>query len=339
MSSPPPLIGETFLLGFEGQIVPSWIKSFAQRFGLGGVILFEYSAQTKSYGNNISTPTQVKQLCHDLHQLSAKPMIFIDQEGGVVCRLKSSCGFSPLPSQAQFAQLNTPQQEKILESTYAELSDLGIDFNLAPVVDLNLNPENPDIGRAGRSFGNDPELISRCVNTIAKTARSKNIFLCLKHFPGLGGASVNSHLELTDISDSITDQQLELFYRLSNDIPGKAILISHGIVKQWDPQWPCSVSEKAIAKIRSHTENCLLISDDIQMQGLTRKLPIEDSYFQCLRAGIDLVCIGHKLENQEDQMFALAEKAEKEIRSNPEFAKRVRNATEKLRARKDLKQL
>src|SRR6266404_6127746 len=75
-------VGELFILGFFGKTLPAWLKEFAARFGLGGVILFDYSCQTKQYDNNIDSPAQVKRLCDEIAGLPSRPLVFIDQEGG-----------------------------------------------------------------------------------------------------------------------------------------------------------------------------------------------------------------------------------------------------------------
>lgn len=104
-------IGELFILGFFGKIVPEWLKEFAGRYGLGGVILFDYSCQTRAYDNNIESPEQVQRLCAEIAALPSAPMVFIDQEGGLVRRLKEACGFAPLPSAKEFNHL-APDQKR-----------------------------------------------------------------------------------------------------------------------------------------------------------------------------------------------------------------------------------
>ena len=87
-------IGELFILGFFGKTVPAWLEQFAARYGLGGAILFDYSCRTQQYDNNIESPEQVQLLCAQIAALPSGPMVFIDQEGGLVRRLKESRGFA-----------------------------------------------------------------------------------------------------------------------------------------------------------------------------------------------------------------------------------------------------
>jgi beta-N-acetylhexosaminidase len=90
------------MLGFFGSTLPKWIKDFESKYGLGGVILFDYYVQTKKYENNIFSLEQLKELCSEIKALPSSPLIFIDQEGGKVRRLKSKLGFEELPSAKSF---------------------------------------------------------------------------------------------------------------------------------------------------------------------------------------------------------------------------------------------
>ena len=105
-------IGELFILGFYGKAVPAWLKAFAARYGLGGVILFDYSCRTLQYDNNIDSPEQLRRLCAEISLLPSAPMVFIDQEGGLVRRLKENRGFAPLPSAQDFNGLTMPRSRK-----------------------------------------------------------------------------------------------------------------------------------------------------------------------------------------------------------------------------------
>lgn len=87
-------VGELFILGFYGKVIPAWLKDFAMRFGLGGVILFDYSCQTRQYDNNIASPAQLQALCAEIASLPSRPLVFIDQEGGLVRRPRRASAFS-----------------------------------------------------------------------------------------------------------------------------------------------------------------------------------------------------------------------------------------------------
>ena len=320
-------IGELFILGFFGKTVPLWLKQFAARYGLGGAILFDYSCRTQQYDNNIESPEQVQRLCAEIAALPSGPMVFIDQEGGLVRRLKESRGFAPLPSAKEFNHLAPDRKRAALTASFAEMRQLGIHYDFAPVVDVDYNPENPNIGRIKRSFSADIAEVEANALLASEVARTQRIGLCLKHFPGIGGALVDSHQEFMDISDALRDEQEELFYSLAPKIFGDAVLVSHAIVSQWDKDRPMTLSAAGIGRLRKRLPDTLLITDDMQMQGLQKALGTTEASLQSLKAGMDMLCIGNNLFDQEQEMAAIAECVEQSLRdkalSGPAMEKSV----------------
>lgn len=319
-------VGQFFILGFRGSEIPSWLKEFEQSYGLGGVILFDYNCQTQSYENNIRSPAQLKGLCSEIHSMPSRPLIFVDQEGGKVRRLKEKLGFAPLPSQLKFNQLPHHEKVKLVQTSFKELKDLGIDFNLAPVIDLNFNPLNPDIGSIERSYSVHPKDVRENFLILNNEARKINLGLCLKHFPGLGGATVNSHEEITDLSDSICAEQLNLFYELGKVISGNAILVSHGMVHSWEENTPISMSKIGIGKLREKLPEALLISDDCQMQGLQKRLSSDLSCILGIQAGLDMLCIGNNLIAEDAKTLAYAEAVQKKFSDDLSFRRQATNS-------------
>jgi beta-N-acetylhexosaminidase len=309
-------IGELFILGFFGKTVPGWLKEFAARYGLGGVILFDYSCRTQQYDNNIESPEQVQRLCGEIAALPSGPMVFIDQEGGLVRRLKENRGFAPLPSAKEFNHLAPDRKRTILTASFAEMRRLGIHYDFAPVVDVDYNPENPNIGRIKRSFSADLAEVEANALLASEVARAQRIGLCLKHFPGIGGAVVDSHQEFMDISDALRDEQVELFYSLAPKMFGDAVLVSHAIVKQWDRDRPMTLSAAGLGRLRMRLPDTLLVTDDMQMQGLQKALGTREASLQSLKAGMDMLCIGNNLFDQEQEMAAIAEYVEQSLRDN-----------------------
>ncbi|UFX45620.1 glycoside hydrolase family 3 protein [Bradyrhizobium sp. 41S5] len=299
-------VGELFILGFHGKVIPSWLREFAARFGLGGVILFDYSCQTRQYDNNVASPAQLQSLCAEIAALPSQPLVFIDQEGGLVRRLKDGLGFQPLPSAKDFNRLGHAEKQTILAASYGELRRLGIRYNLAPVIDVDYNPDNPNIGRIKRSYSSEIGEVEANARLVDAAARQAGVGLCLKHYPGIGGAHVDSHLEFMDISDALRPEQEELFYALAPDIFGDAVLVSHAIVRQWDAQHPMTLSPAGIGRLRHRLPATLLITDDMQMQGLQKALGTSAASLQAIAAGMDMICIGNNLLDQEQAMAGIA---------------------------------
>jgi beta-N-acetylhexosaminidase len=306
-------VGELFILGFFGKTIPAWLREFAANYGLGGVILFDYSCQTQKYDNNIESPEQVQRLCEEISRLPSRPMVFIDQEGGLVRRLKESKGFKPLPSPKEFNHLALSEKREVLAASFAEMRRLGIHYDFAPVIDVDYNPDNPNIGKIKRSWSADIGEVEANALLVSEVARAAGIGLCLKHFPGIGGAVVDSHQEFMDISDSLRTEQEELFYSLAPKMFGDAVLVSHAIVRQWDRDNPMTLSAAGLARLRQRLPDTLLITDDMQMQGLQKALGTRQASLQSLKAGIDMLCIGNNLFDQEREMAAIAQSVEQSL--------------------------
>ena len=309
-------IGELFILGFFGKTIPAWMTEFAARYGLGGVILFDYSCQTRKYDNNIESPEQLRHLCAEISRLPSSPMVFIDQEGGLVRRLKDTKGFKPLPSPKEFNHLARDEKRNILAASFAEMRQLGIHFDFAPVIDVDYNPDNPNIGKIKRSYSADIREVEANALLVSEVAREACIGLCLKHFPGIGGALVDSHQEFMDISESLRPEQEELFYSLAPQMFGDAVLVSHAIVRQWDKDNPMTLSPAGLCRLRARLPDTLLITDDIQMQGLQKALGTKEASLQSLKAGIDMLCIGNNLFDQEQEMAGIAEYIAQRLQDN-----------------------
>jgi beta-N-acetylhexosaminidase len=313
--------------------VPEWLRGFAAEYGLGGVILFDRDLQLGGV-RNVGSPEQVRALCAEVHALPGRPLVFVDQEGGRVRRLKAAAGFCELPSAKAFAALPEAEARRVASASCAEMKALGIDFDLAPVIDFDTNPDNPNIGKLERAFSADGAEVRRCARLLGDAARAAGLGLCVKHYPGLGGARTDSHLARTDLSGLISGDQERAFYELCAELPGRAALLSHGFVREWDPTRPASISPAAVARFRAVQLDALLITDDVQMQGLQGAAGSVDASLQALAAGIDLVCIGNNLLAQADECIEAARAARERAQRDAAFAARLAASCERIAERK-----
>jgi len=178
-------IGQMLIVGFRGTEVSedSEIIKQINEYNLGGVILFDWDVPGQQFPRNITSPEQTKKLVADLKSLTS-PFLFvaIDAEGGAVNRLKEKYGFINIPSAEEMGK---ESPEKVKENALIlgeELADLGINIDFAPVVDVNLNPNNPIIGKLGRSFSADPEKVALYASKFIEGLKEKNIIPVIKHF-------------------------------------------------------------------------------------------------------------------------------------------------------------
>ena len=171
---------------------------------------------------------------------------------------------------------------------------------------------------------------------MSEIAREAHVGLCLKHFPGIGGADVDSHQDFMDISTALPPEQEALFYSLAPKTFGDAVLVSHAIVGQWDRDNPATLSPEAIGRLRARLPETLLITDDMQMQGLQKALGTGAACLQSLRAGIDMLCIGNNLLDQEAEVVGIAEAIEEALQHEMLDAAAVGRSIARVRRRKAL---
>jgi beta-N-acetylhexosaminidase len=254
----------------------------------------------------------------------------------LVRRLKEGLGFAPLPSAKQFNDLTADQKRKILAASFAEMRQLGIHYDFAPVIDVDYNPDNPNIGQIKRSWSADIGEVEANALLMSEVAREAGIGLCLKHFPGIGGAVVDSHQEFMDISDALRPEQEELFYALAPRMFGDAVLVSHAIVRQWDRDNPMTLSPAGLGRLRHRLPDTLLITDDMQMQGLQKALGTREASLQSLRAGMDMLCIGNNLLDQEQEMAGIAAYLRQSLHDGTGAVSAAEASIERVRKRKAL---
>ena len=299
-------IGQLFLIGFQGDSIDEShpvAADIIQR-NLGGVILFDRSLATKQDHNNIRSADQVKALTATLQGLAHTPLLIaVDQEGGKVRRLKPELGFPATASAAELGQKNDLTLTTIHAATTADtLQALGINLNLAPVVDVNSFADNPVIGRLDRSFSSSPETISAHAGAWIKAHRTRSVLSCLKHFPGHGSSRVDSHLGFTDITETWKAEELQPYKDLIKSGLADAIMTGHLFHRELDPIHPATLSPRIIGKLlcQELQYTGVVISDDLQMKAITDRYGLEEAACLALAAGVDLLIIGNNLDYDPD---------------------------------------
>ena len=223
------------MVGFRGTQAPNWIIK-AVRDGLGGVILFDQDLETKSV-RNIRSPEQVTRLVKTLKDASpGRLIVSIDQEGGRTSRLNPSNGFPATKSEADIgAENSTSATRDWARGLVAGLTRIGVNLNYAPVVDVNINPDSRAIGKLGRSFSADPDVVVSNATEEIQAHRAAGVKTCLKHFPGSGSAAGNTDFEVVDVSDTWQEKELEPFQRLIQAGLADSVMAAHVLNKRLDP--------------------------------------------------------------------------------------------------------
>lgn len=295
------MIGQMLLVGFRGTEVDrdSPILRDIREYNLGGVILFDRDVQLQSAERNIQSPEQVRALTASLQAAARVPLfVAVDQEGGRVRRFREDRGFAPAPSAKAMGQGSFDQTRLEGERTGKLLADLGVNLNFAPVADVDVNPQSPAIGALERSFSADPDLVALHADAFCRGLLAQGVLPCLKHFPGHGSASVDSHRGLTDISATWTPAELRPYETL---IPLKAsplIMTGHLFLRQLDDAYPSTLSRAVLTGLlrqRLGFEG-VIVSDDMQMRAIADHYGPAEALLLAVEAGVDVLVFGNNLD-------------------------------------------
>jgi beta-N-acetylhexosaminidase len=299
-------IGQMIMVGFRGLYVTDDhpIVRDIRKQNIGGVVLFDYDVPTGAYGRNIETGKQTKTLTSSLQARAAIPLLIaVDQEGGRISRLKGKNGFPPTVSQKRLgAQDNLTKTKTQADATAKTLAGVGINVNFAPVVDLDLNPENPIIGRLERSFSGDPSTVTRHALAVIDAHRRYGILTAPKHFPGHGSAAGDTHEGLVDVTGRWSATELDPFRNLIRLGKADMIMTAHIFNGKLDPLWPATLSPATVADLlrREMGFEGVVISDDMQMKAIAARYGLETAVRQAIRAGVDILLFANNSVYEED---------------------------------------
>lgn len=292
-------IAQMLLLGFPGEILEpdSPIDQAIRRYGVGGVVLFDNNIDLGVTGRNITSPAQLKQLTTALQQASELPLLVaLDQEGGVVARLKDRYGFPSSLSAKYLGQQNRLELTRSAsDSLAATLEEYGFNLNLAPVVDLATNPDNPVIAFKERSFSADPALVAAHAAEFIKGHHRHQILTCLKHFPGHGSSRDDSHLGLVDVTRYWNEEELLPYRNLINQGLCDMVMTAHTFNTSIDPQYPATLSKATIDGIlrKQLGFNGVVVSDDLYMGAIVQHYSYETAVEKAINAGVDLLVVAN----------------------------------------------
>ena len=300
---PPPLpVAELLLVGFGGTQVEGneELQSLVCDIKVGGLILFERQGGTGE-PRNILGPEQVHQLTSDLQALAMKcagrPLfIAADNEGGLVMRLSPRVGYLPTPA---------PRA----------LGEAGINWNLAPVVDVAVNPLNPAVVTLGRTFSSDPDRVIAHARAFILGMHEAGVLTSLKHFPGHGSSLTDSHLGFVDVTDT-ADLKLELkpYRALIKEGLADSVMTAHVFNRGIDPWNPATLSRFTIKRyLRGRLKYAgPVVSDDLLMGAIRQRYGVEEAAVLALQASVDILLIS---QNQGKVERGTAERVVAEIRS------------------------
>ncbi len=263
------------------------LKSDLAQSLVGGVVMFTWSG-------NLQSPAQIAHLSAELQRRATIPLLLaIDQEGGRVARLGASNGFSSTPSAYSLGTvLNRESDTRAAAATMAGwFVQTGLNVNLAPVVDVNVNPASPAIGALQRSFSADPAAVAQHAAWFIDEFRRKGIITTLKHFPGHGSATGDSHLGFTDVTTTWSARELEPYTGLLATQSVDAVMTGHLFNATLDSLYPATLSDATITGVLRGRLGYqgVVVSDEMSMKAISSHYGLEEAMVLAVRAGVDIL--------------------------------------------------
>jgi beta-N-acetylhexosaminidase len=332
-------IGQLFYIGLPGTELDAEARSLIETVSPGGIIIF---------GRNVSAPAQLRKLLDDIRGISTvEPLFGIDQEGGLVDRLRRIC--TPMPAARTIRQHGDLAAARSLGRITGEvLRLLGFNMNFAPV--MSIMTDERDLlsnGLYSRSFGRSPGEVLGYTMVYLRALQGSGLMGCLKHFPGIGAGEVDSHEEIPLVHlshDDLIAQDLapyiELFQREDDRV--RAVMVSHGGFPNIDIRQglasgriePASLNHNITTRLLREELGYrhLVLTDDLEMGAISKHCEIEQATVRAFQAGQDMLLICSRPDIIRRGYDALLEAA----RRGEISAERIRVSLERISSFKSL---
>ncbi|MEJ2031846.1 MAG: beta-N-acetylhexosaminidase [Deltaproteobacteria bacterium] len=284
-------LGGLFMAGLPGTVLDPSTLALIEKDRVGNFIIFR---------RNVADPGQLRRLCSDLRETCQAsglpaPLIAIDQEGGTVARLPAP--FTQFPDARVLTAAADPRQAltDYARTCARELREVGINMNLAPVLDVC--PEDEGRFMERRSLGADPGEVSRWGRLVITILQEEGVAACGKHFPGLGAAILDPHERLPRVDRSpaeIRRQDLPPF-REAAAAGVAAIMTSHTLYPAFDREWPATLSRPILTGLLREEIGYqgMIVTDDLEMGAIEKEGPLDAAALRSFEAGADLLLICH----------------------------------------------
>ncbi len=284
-----PPLGSLLMIGLPGLDLDPSSKELIEKGGVHNFILFK---------RNVEDREQLKRLCAALKEVCTannlpKPLISIDQEGGTVARLPPP--FTQFPDQRQLAEAENCEEllARYARTCARELKEVGINMNLAPVLDVC--PTGQGYFMEKRCLGSDPEVVSRLGILVVQEMQKGGVAACIKHFPGLGRAVLDPHLELPFVAASLQSLAAADFlpFERACEAGAASCMTSHAIYEQLDAKLPGTLSRAILQDIlrKKMRYEGLVITDDLEMGAIENTDYGRNPALASFLAGADLMLI------------------------------------------------
>lgn len=298
------MAAKMLMVGFTGNTIDdaSVAAHYVRDLHVGGIVLFDIdlTGTAKIGSRNITSPQQLRTLTTKLQGYTGgnyRLLIAVDQEGGKVCRLKTQYGFLPTVSARYLGETDNQDTTAFYATrTARELHSMGINMNLAPVLDIH-NPDCPPLGKINRCYSSDVDVITRNAGTAIDAQLAEGVVCVGKHFPGHGSAISDSHYGLVDISHTWSPEELLPYKTLIADSTLKVVMTAHIFNSQIDPDFPSTLSYKTLTGVLRNelAFDGVIVTDDLYMEGIIDRYPIDEALALAINAGADILLAGNNI--------------------------------------------
>lgn len=294
-------VGQLVIAGIDGYEIDAGARELVDEYHVGGFILLK---------KNVRDADQMLSLINSLKETNAgyKIPLFlsIDEEGGRISRMPEE--FSQIPTSKKIGdQNNSELAYRIGRILGEELKLFGLNMNFAPVLDINSNPDNPVIG--DRAFGNNADIVTKLGIETMKGLQAENIISAVKHFPGHGDTSVDSHVGLPTVNNDLDRLESIELLPFSEAIKNKVdvVMIAHILLPKIDADHPSTFSKTIISDILRKKLNFdgVVITDDMTMGAITNNYDIGEASVKSINAGSDIILVCHDYEKEKAVLQSL----------------------------------
>ena len=286
-------VGQLLMIGIHGKTLNDDAKFMINEYRVGGIILFDRNMESKD---------QVKSLIADINKTGKSAgltplFIGIDQEGGAVARMEDQ--LIKVPPAEELGKEPIEKAVSLAKQSGTELKDLGFNINFAPVADLGLT--------YGRSFSTNPDEVVRYASAVGKAYDEAGLWYSYKHFPGIGKTDVDLHADTSVVPVSkktLLNEDTKVFVDLVKQSKPNtyAIMVSHAMYPQIDPDHPSSLSKTIITDWlrKDMGYNGVVVTDDMDMGALAKHYTFGDMAVQSILAGSDILLVCHEYEHMQE---------------------------------------
>ena len=254
----------------------------------------------------------------------------MDYEGGMVNRLKEEYGFPATLSAKKMGVMPIDAIDKLANNMANTLKTSGFNLDFAPVLDVDVNPENPVIGKRERSFSSNPDDVAKYAHLFSQQFLKKGVQCAYKHFPGHGSSTADSHLGFVDVSDTWHDQELIPYQQLLAQPNHCGMIMTAQIInRKLDASGvPATLSHSVLTNVLRHELkfNGVIITDDMQMKAIADNYGLEKAVTMAINAGADMLVFGNQLKDTDQDPREIINIIEKKIDLGEISEKRINEA-------------